>query len=198
MRDSLGGDQVSVPGVLCFCICGALIACLSGKPNSFAKRPSVVASSANPVLPLSTDPGLRILHIEAHLIFADGQLSPDIIGPHPWVLWNTVIGEGDATDSTGVHHPSTATLVRVVITGPSERSFAQARVELRVAGLDAMDTSAVGVMEAPLAAFDSSGKQSVPFRLNDTGCVTIRLTARLVTGQVLDSLRAEIPFECGE
>ena len=171
----------------------------------------------------------RILHIEAHLIFNDGQLSEDIIGARPWVLWNTIIGEGDATDrATGVHHPSEATLVRVIVTGPPNRTLPDAKVKLLVIGLGPSDTvvdmpqmslDSAGkpvagrarvnlpgmgagpshiVMEAALTPFDSTGTQFVPFRLDGTGCERIQLTARLIADQVLDSLRAEIPFECGE
>jgi len=173
---------------------------------------------------------LRIRHIEAHLIFEDGQLSEDIIGPHPWVLWNTIIGEGDATDrQTGVHHPSEATLARVVVNGPPNSTQPDAKVKLVVIGLGPSDTviaiaapsldSATSpsapttrnvtlpgmgrgpstiVLEAALRSFDSTGTQFVPFRLDGTGCERILLTAHLTTDRSLDSLHAEIPFECGE
>lgn len=65
---------------------------------------------------------------------------------------------------------------------------------LRVGGLAPTDT----VMEAALAPFDSTGIQFVPFRLDGTGCERIQLTARLTAERVLDSLYAEIPFECGQ
>jgi hypothetical protein len=144
-------------------------------------------------------------------------------------LWNTIIGEGDAMDrQTGAHHPSEATLVRVAVTGPPNRTLAGGKVKLVVIGLGPSDTvidaalppldssgSPSGpptrsvtlpmgrgpstiVMEAALASFDSTGTQLVPFRLDGTGCERIRLTAHLIADRVLDSLLAEIPFECGE
>jgi hypothetical protein len=208
----------------------SLLACVSsdGKQTSvpLSQRDNAAQRSPDTSHPLSE---FRIPHIEAHLIFRDGQLSEDIIGPHPWVLWNTIIGEGDATDrATGVHHPSEATLVRVVVTGPPNRALPDAKVKLLVIGLGPSDTvvdvpqtsldsggmpvlrrarvnlPGMGagpshiVMEAGLAPLDSTGTQFVPFRLDGTGCERIQVTARLITGRVLDSLHAEIPFECGE
>jgi hypothetical protein len=207
----------------------SLLACV----RSEVKQTSVQLSQRDtvaqrPADTLHSSSEFRITHVEAHLIFADGQLSEDIIGPHPWVLWNTIIGEGDATDrATGVHHPSEATLVRVVVTGPPNRTL-DAKVKLLVIGLGPSDTvvnvpqmsldsggtpvsrrapvtlPGMGagpshiVMEANLAPFDSSGTQFVPFRLDGTACERIQLSARLFSDRVLDSLHAEIPFECGE
>ena len=54
------------------------------------------------------------------------------------------------------------------------------------------------VLEAALMAFDSTGTAWVPFHLDGTGCERIQLTAKLLTDHPLDSLQAEIPFECGE
>jgi hypothetical protein len=118
-------------------ISASLLACVSsdGKQTSvpLSQRDNAAQRSPDTSHPLSE---FRIPHIEAHLIFRDGQLSEDIIGPHPWVLWNTIIGEGDATDrATGVHHPSEATLVRVVVTGPPNRALPDAKVKLLVIGL---------------------------------------------------------------
>jgi len=177
-------------------LCGILLACSKGdmKPTvQQPTRPDIVAERAADTSGPAREFGIP--HIEAHLIFGDGQLSDDIIGPHPWVLWNTIIGEGDAGDrQTGVHHPSEATLVRVVIAGPPNRTLPNAKVQLLVGGLGPSDT----LMEATVASFDSTGRQFIPFRLDGTGCEKIQLTARLGTDRVLDSLRAEIPFECGE
>jgi len=217
------------PSITTFCIIS--LACARGdvrqESQQLPRADSVVERPASTSGPASE---FRIRHIEAHLIFEDGGLSDDVIGPHPWVLWNTIIGEGDATDrQTGVHHPSEATLVRVVVSGPPNRTLADARVKLVVIGLGPSDTvidaalpsldsagSPSGqhtrkvtlpgmgrgpstiVMEGALTRFDSTGTQLVPFRLDGTGCERIGLTAHLMADRVLDSLHAEIPFECGE
>ncbi len=212
-------------------LCAVLLACGTHDVKSAAKQlarnesiPQLSTDSARPKLQV------RIPHIEAHLIFDDGRLSDDVIGPEPAPLWNTIIGEGAAMDrQTGVHHPSEATLVRVVVTGPPNGTLPGAKVKLVVVGLGPSDSvinaalprldstgSPSGsptvkvnmpgmghglstiVMEAALTPFDSTGMASVPFRLNGTGCERIQLTVQLLTDRPLDSLHAEIPFECGE
>ena len=218
------------PSITTFCIIS--LACARGdvrqESQQLPRADSVVERPASTSGPASE---FRIRHIEAHLIFEDGGLSDDVIGPHPWVLWNTIIGEGDATDrETGAHHPSEATLVHVVLTGPPNRTLPGAKVRLVVTGLWGPSDAAIDaalprldssgsrsgpptqsvtlpglgrgvsthVMEGALASFDSTGTQLVPFRLDGTGCERIGLTAQLITDRVLDSLHAEIPFECGE
>src|SRR5713226_2568868 len=156
-----------------------LFACAKGDlkqaPQDLPHHETAVARPLATSRPLGE---LRIPHIEAHLIFAGGELSDDIIGAHHWTLWNTIIGEGDATDrKTGVHHPSKATLVRVVVAGPTNRILGGVKVELLVEGLGPSET----VMEGAVAHFDSTGMQFVPFLLDGTGCSRIRLTARLIT-----------------
>ncbi len=212
--------------------CVILLACGTRDVKEAATQlPRADGIAERPADSSGAQPQFRIPHIEAHLIFEDGQLSDDIIGPHPWVLWNTIIGEGDATDrETGAHHPSEATLVRVVLTGPPNRTLPGAKVRLVVTGLwgpsDAVIDAALPrldssgsrsgpptqsvtlpglgrgvsthVMQGALASFDSTGTQLVPFRLDGTGCERIGLTAQLIADHVLDSLHAEIPFECGE
>jgi len=211
-------------------LCAVLLACGTHDVKSAAKQ----LARNDSIAQLSTDSShpklqVRIPHIEAHLIFDDGRLSDDVIGPEPAPLWNTIIGEGAAMDrQTGVHHPSVATLVRVVVTGPPNRTLPGAKVKLVVVGLGPSDSvinaalprldstgspsgetvkvnmRGVGhgpstiVMEATLTPFDSTGRAWVPFRLDGTGCERIQLTAQLLTDRPLDSLHAEIPFECGE
>ncbi len=231
-RDPLGGDRLADSmRIVVPTFCAILLACGTRDVKEAATQlPRADGIAERPADSSDAQPQFRIPHIEAHLIFKDGQLSDDIIGPHPWVLWNTIIGEGDATDrQTGVHHPSEATLVRVVVSGPPNRTLADAKVKLVVIGLGPSDTvidvalpsldsagSPSGqhtrkvtlpgmgrgpstiVMEGALTRFDSTGTQLVPFRLDGTGCERIGLTAHLIGDRVLDSLHAEIPFECGE
>ncbi|HYL55631.1 MAG TPA: hypothetical protein VEU73_08665 [Gemmatimonadales bacterium] len=211
-------------------LCAVLLACGTHDVKSVAKQlarndsiPELSTDSARPKVQV------RIPHIEAHLIYDDGRLSDDVIGPEPAPLWNTIIGEGAAMDrQTGVHHPSEAILVRVVVTGPPNGTLPGAKVKLVVVGLGPSDSvinvalprldstgSPSGstvkvnmhgmghgpstiVMEATLTPFDSTGRAWVPFRLDGTGCERIQLMAQLLTDRPLDSLHAELPFECGE
>jgi len=163
--------------------------------------------------------------MEAHMIFKNDSLSEDIIGSTG--LWNTIIGEGDAMDSQGGHHPSGATLVRVIVVGPPDQTLPGAKVKLVVTGLEPRNgvldavmphldlngmpsparTAKVNgpgtgkgprVMEAILTRFDSTGVQAVPFSLDGTGCEHISMTAQLIANHIRDSLQIAVPFECGE
>ena len=230
-RDPLGGDTTRTTMRAPFVALSAgLLACSPSAPPPRMQEASHRDTALMQVVDTTNRKvsEFRIPHIEAHLIFDDGQLSEDIIGEHPWVLWNTIIGEGDATDhQTGVHHPSEATLVRVVVSGPPNRTLPGAKVKLLVVGLGPSDTTIKAtvvppesmqsgahsvpvtlpgfgagpshiVLEADLESFDSTGTQFIPFRLDGTGCEPIKLSAQLITDRPVDSLDADIPFECGE
>ena len=141
--------------------------------------------------PCSGQALIDIANIEAHLVYQFGDTSANIIGPHPWVLWNTIIGEGDAK------RPSHATLVVVVVRGRT-RAIPRTKVRLSISGrLPGRDS-----MEAALVPFDSSGVQRVPFHLAHTGCDSLHLTARLVPSSraraSVSPRSADIAFHCGE
>jgi hypothetical protein len=130
---------------------------------------------------------IEIVNIEAHLVYKSGDTSANIIGPHPWLLWNTIIGEGEAK------RPSNATLVVVVVRGPPTRTVPGAKVRLFISGGSLRDS-----MQAALVRFDSRGLQRVPFQLAHTGCDSLHLSARLVPSRKPISRSADIAFRCGE
>ena len=135
---------------------------------------------------------IDIAKIEAHLVYQFGDTSANIIGPHPWVLWNTIIGEGEAK------RPSRATLVVVVVRGPRTRALPRAKVRLSISGRWPLRDS----METALVPFDASGVQRVPFHLAHTGCDSLHLIARLMPSSgaraSVSARSADIAFNCGE
>jgi hypothetical protein len=140
--------------------------------------------------------GYRIDHLEAHLIFdAGGVSSFDVLETptnHP-ALWNTIIGEGIATDSNGMHHASNSTLVVVVVAGPPNARASGVVASLQVQGRE-LRSDAYTRLVPPL---DSRGLASLEFRLHDTGCDSLRIRVRLNVG-AQGSSDGLIAFECGE
>ena len=66
-----------------------------------------------------------------------------------------------------------------MLVGSPNRTLADGKVQLLVAGLNPSDTLAGTLMEVAVASLDSTGMLFVPFHLDGTGCDTIYLTARL-------------------
>jgi hypothetical protein len=125
-----------------------------------------------------------------------GTFSPPI--PENVQLANTVIGDGWAG------HPSDATFVRVTVAG-KPRSFLELRsVHLVVQG-GQRDKSGKWHWRYPvLDRFDGGGILSdhgrlvVGFWIPNTGCLPLRLTARLAGDGTRGSLVRVIPFYCNE
>jgi hypothetical protein len=140
--------------------------------------------------------GLSIDHLEAHLIFQDGSVSSyDVMDSptyHP-ALWNTIIGEGIATDRSGTHHASTSTLVVVAVSGPSSGYAPGLMATLEVSG----PGRAAETLSDTVPHLDSLGRTRISFRIPDTGCDTLRLSARLNTDTVAVH-HGLVLFECGE
>jgi hypothetical protein len=125
--------------------------------------------------------------IEVRLFLADtGQFSEPI--NETSVLWNTIIGEGDAT------RPSTSTLVKVLVSGPRGGFDKNSSVSLTVAKPKSREKPIT--MKKALGVFNAEGKQYVAFWLPNTGCEELRISARV--GLVGKSVHQEVPFECGE
>lgn len=143
-------------------------------------------------------PPYRLVSLQAYLFYNDtGTFSPAI--PEDAPLFNTVIGEGWAG------HASNAVLVRVTVTGPAGSYAPRRFVRLTV---DRGTRTASGAFRwgktvldrrQPLAVLTRAGRTTAGFWLADTGCVPLRLTARL-GGQAAapPSLVRVLPFGCGE
>jgi hypothetical protein len=102
-------------------------------------------------------------------------------------LWNTIIGGGS------VGEPSTSTLVDVVVSSKPDSFKKNSYVTLVVT--DASSEKIISKMTGRLGVFGSSGKFHAPFLLQDTGCIPLRLTAK-VGGS--ESRTVTVSFKCGE
>ncbi len=49
-----------------------------------------------------------------------------------------------------------------------------------------------------LTKLDKRGKASFDFKVNETGCDTLRVTARIAGQPDAFEQQSEVPFECGE
>ena len=147
---------------------------------------AVTLTGATPP-PESRARAVELLGIHAKLYYPESaSFSRDILAEPRFSLWNAIIGEGDA------EAPSNATLVTVELRGDPGSYGDRATVRLR-----AVARGRVLVNRATeLGRFGTNGRQAVGFWIYDTGCDAIDLTATLSTRP--DTLRARIPFECGE
>lgn len=136
---------------------------------------------------------VHIAAIHAHLFYdSSSTLSPDIIGPEPWTLWNTVIGGGDA------RHRSHSTLVLVDLTGLSSAHDTSLGVQLTVSGPAGSAWEKPLVQVAQVSSTSVPGTAYAPFWLNDTGCLPLTLTASTTGVSPSQSSRVRIDFKCGE
>lgn len=132
---------------------------------------------------------LVIQDIRAHLFYEhSGKLSRDITDPPQMVLWNTIIGGGDAAE------PARNLLVVVVIEGPPECYPHSERLRLTATtqeegGAIFQDIRVVGLIGA-------DGQWAAPFLVTDTTCYSLTLTATLL-GEPQEYSET-IHFRCGE
>lgn len=132
--------------------------------------------------------------IHAHLYYhATGQTNPtDLLDGKDHVLWNTIIGEGEA------RQPSVAIMVLVDLTG---RWSTECEGRLRLTATDSKKTLLDQTLELDLW-FNERGKVTLPFFVCGTGCEAVRITATLEgipASKVHKAFLTEtIPFDCGE
>ncbi len=146
----------------------------------------VTVAGAAP-LPRQSARSIELVGIQAKLYYpATATFSRNILAEPRFALWNTIIGAGDAES------PSNATLVLVDLRGAPGTYGERTTVRLRaVAGSRVLVNRA-----AQLSEFGPDGRQAVGFWIYGTGCEAVDLTATLSLRS--DSVRARIPFECGE
>lgn len=158
------------------------IAALVGMTISARPLPSRAAHAA-------AAPEYRISDLRAQLFFSDrGTFSDDLLKRKELVLWNTIIGAGDAGG------PSSATLIVVEVSGRPNSYPKGRKVEL------AVRTARKEVFRRRLdvGVLGPDGHAYVAFWLYDTGCESLEISTALL-GQVESTRRvATIPFQCGE
>jgi hypothetical protein len=135
-----------------------------------------------------------ITNITAHFYYEESGVfdRANITAAAAPVLWNTIIGEGDARS------PSGATLFLVQVRGSWVAGSNPPRVRLTV-----QDTSGETLLLQTVDTehfFAQGPTIFVPFIAYGTGCWGIRATATLIAreGGVNSTLSTKVPFECGE
>jgi hypothetical protein len=137
----------------------------------------------------------KISEVKAYLIYEENGLMSKNILDTDFVLWNVIIGEGDAEGH------SSATMVHVVISKPS----ADLKTD-PVLQFSAVSSGVKGIKYNKTIEYqfptEGASKTFVPFLLHDTGCQKVTMTMKLVERKkptvVYQTLKKEIPFNCGE
>jgi hypothetical protein len=128
--------------------------------------------------------------VRAQLYFEEtGTFSRDILVPPAFVLWNTIIGEGDAGRA------SHSTLVTAEVSG-NHVAVGAVRVTITASGSNGRTLAR---HETTVDLYDNKVRFYAPLFLVNTGCDKITITARL-SGRGVSTTPAVrmIPFHCGE
>jgi hypothetical protein len=138
------------------------------------------------------EPPYRIAAIRAMLFYTDsGTFSPDLLSYRGLInLWNVPANQRLDHEIGG---PSNATLVIVEIRGRAASYVPGRQIDFRATtGKKVLSHQASDIyMSAP-------GVSYAAFWLSNTGCESIRLSARVIGQADTSSHSAEIPFHCGE
>jgi hypothetical protein len=139
----------------------------------------------------SVTPPYKITSIKAMLFYEQkGTFSRDMLAKPEMTLWNTIIGEGEAGS------PSSSTMVVVEVTG---RAKGDAPTPSRKVELTATASGKVLLKRAlDIGLLEETGKFYGAFWLYDTGCDSIKLSARIVGQTQPSAMTKLIPFQCGE
>jgi hypothetical protein len=144
---------------------------------------TTVASTAAPALADAT-----LDKVSTHLYYHESGTVDDREASG-LTLWNTIIGEGDATS------PSSAIFVRATVSGAE--TLTAGAVELVVtAGKKRLSRQRVS-----LDAYAATRGQAmtVPFVLYGTGCESIAVKVTVLAGKrTVGTRQLVLPFSCGE
>jgi hypothetical protein len=137
----------------------------------------------------------KISDVKAFLIYEEnGEMSKNIFDKD-FILWNVIIGEGSADGH------SSSTMVHVVVSTDGKPSKIYPVLQFSAVSEGKKLVNYSKTIEY-LFPKEGASKTFVPFLLHDTGCQKIRLTIKLVEKNkpsvVYQTVKKEIPFNCGE
>jgi hypothetical protein len=137
----------------------------------------------------------KISDVKAFLIYEEnGQMSKNIFEGE-FVLWNAIIGEGDAEGH------SSSTMVQVVVSTDGKSNKTNPVLQFSAVSTDKKRVNYNKTIEYFFPT-EGASKVFVPFLLHDTGCQQISMTMKLVEKSkptiVYQTLKKDIPFNCGE
>lgn len=148
-----------------------------------------VAAADTPAPPSAKKPAYGIAAIRAFMYVEEtGAIDPRDI-TQQIVLWNTIIGEGDAKG------PSSTTMIQVELAGPT---FANTTGTLELV----VTAGGKKLLKQKLSVgtfFSEGTKLVLPFVLYDTGCDELAIAATFTTPDKKKVKKtAAVPFACGE
>jgi hypothetical protein len=155
---------------------------------------SLLSASASvpPAVPV------RVVDIQAKLFCAGtGELSADVIGEQPALIWNTsVISPDNSSDRCTTHE----TLALVVVEAPPSTFIQGVTVDFQARYRVNSRTRADTVIRyvSRLGITGSDGRYYVPMLLTSTGCFHVTLRAVVRAADSPSSREEVVPFECGE
>jgi hypothetical protein len=137
----------------------------------------------------------KISDVKAFLIYEEnGEMSKNIFDKD-FTLWNVIIGEGSSEGH------SSSTMVHVVVSTDGKPSKIYPVLQFSAVSEGKKLVNYSKTIEY-LFPSEGASKTFVPFLLHDTGCQKIRLTMKLVEknkpSAVYQTVKKEIPFNCGE
>jgi hypothetical protein len=137
----------------------------------------------------------KIADVQAFLMYEEnGEMSKNILGGD-FTLWNVIIGEGDAEGH------SSSTFVKVVISTDGKEIKTDPVIQFSAVSSDGKRVKYNKIFEYQFPT-EGASKTFVPFLLHDTGCQKIVMTMKLVERNkptvVYQTVKKEIPFNCGE
>jgi hypothetical protein len=143
-----------------------------------AKAPPADANVAKP---------LTVARVEARLYYAHSGTYSKVIDDK-MRFWNVIIGEGGAAE------PSKSLRVDVVLKGEPGSFEPEAKVTIDVINAETgkMHTQ----QSTQTGVLSDKGEYHVTFLLQQTGCIPLRIVARVSTSPATQM--ASIPFRCGE
>lgn len=133
---------------------------------------------------------IRLAGFGAHLFYEPlGKVDPRDLMDHKVVLWNTMIGEGEA------EAPSNTTLVIVKLSGGPFLTGTRGTVAFRAKS----DERVLKTETALLSSFFNDGETlAIPFVVVGTGCGRVELTAELTTPRGRQRQTEALEYPCGE
>ncbi len=137
----------------------------------------------------------KITEVKAYLMYEEnGELSKNILDTD-FALWNVIIGEGDAEGH------SSSTLIKVVVANDGKETKTNPVIQFTAISSDGKRVNYKKTFEYQFPT-EAPSKTYIPFLLHDTGCqkisMTIKLVDRVKSTIVYQTVKKEIPFNCGE
>lgn len=132
----------------------------------------------------------KISKIEANLFYCDkATFSGNIINNPDFALWNVIIGEGSAQG------PSDQTLVKVFVkaTGTGQSNADSISLEVTI-----VNGGSVQKKKFKLGLFEQNRTNCYGIMIDDTGCLPVTITAKLVGKGGGSEIKKVISFNCGE